>query len=98
MSVGSSHLDDIGSYHIVGEVTNQGNEKATFVKVSGAFYNSSNTVVASDFTFTDPQDLEPGQTTPFDITVSVPMANEITSASVDVDSVQYSSVIQNETK
>jgi hypothetical protein len=65
--------------------------------VSGAFYNSSNTVVASDFTFTDPQDLEPGQKTPFDITVSAPMANEITSASVDVDSVQYSSVIQNET-
>jgi hypothetical protein len=79
-------------------VTNQGNEKATFVKGSDAFYNSSNTVVASDFTFTDPQDLEPGQTTPFDITVSAPMANEITSASVDVDSVQYSSVIQNETK
>ena len=98
LSVGSSHLDDIGSYHIVGEVTNQGNEKATFVKVSGALYNSSNTVVASDFTFTDPQDLEPGQIAPFDITVSAPTANEITSASVDVDSVQYSSLIQNETK
>lgn len=97
LSVGSSHLDDIGSYHIVGEVTNQGNEKATFVKVSGAFYNS-NTVVASDFTFTDPQDLEPGQTASFDITVSAPTSNEITSASVDVDSVQYSSLIQNETK
>ena len=94
----ASHLDDIGSYHIVGEVTNQGNEKATFVKVSGAFYNSSNIVVASDFTFTDPQDLEPGQTAPFDITVSAPTANEITSASLDVDSVQYSSLIQNETK
>ena len=94
----SSHLDDIGSYHIVGEVTNKGNEKATFVKVSGAFYNSSNIVVASDFTFTDPQDLEPGQTAPFDITVSAPTANEITSASLDVDSVQYSSLIQNETK
>jgi hypothetical protein len=94
----SSFKDDLAYYHIVGEVTNQGNEKATFVKVSDAFYNSGNTVVASDFTFTDPQDLEPGQTTPFDITVSAPMANEITSASVDVDSVQYSSVIQNETK
>ncbi|MGB8032679.1 MAG: FxLYD domain-containing protein [Nitrososphaeraceae archaeon] len=36
LSVGSSHLDDIGSYHIVGEVTNQGNEKATFVKLECA--------------------------------------------------------------
>jgi hypothetical protein len=54
----------------VGEVTNQGNQKATFVKVSGAFYNSSNKVVAADFTYTDPQDLEPGQTAPFEITVN----------------------------
>jgi hypothetical protein len=97
LSIGNSHIYDIG-YHIVGEVTNQGNEKATFVKVSGAFYNSSNAVVASDFTFTDPQDLEPGQTAPFDITVSAPTANEITSTSLDVDSIQYSSVLQNETK
>jgi hypothetical protein len=41
LSVDDSHLYDIGTYHIVGEVTNQGSQKATFVKVSGAFYNSS---------------------------------------------------------
>jgi hypothetical protein len=56
LSVGGSHVDDIGAYHIVGEVTNQGNEKATFVQVSDAFYNSSDAVVAADFTFTDPKD------------------------------------------
>ena len=70
LSFGDSHLDDIGDFHLVGEVTNQGNQKATFVKVSGAFYNSSNVVVAADFTYTDPQDLEPGQTAPFDIIVN----------------------------
>lgn len=98
LSVGDSHVDDIGSYHIVGEVTNQGNEKATFVKVSGSFYNSSNIVVAADFTFTDPKDLDPGQTAPFDITVTGPTANEISSASLNVDSTQYSAVVQNETR
>jgi hypothetical protein len=41
LSVGDSHLDSIGDFHIVGEVTNQGSQKATYVKVSGAFYNSS---------------------------------------------------------
>jgi hypothetical protein len=81
----------------VGEVTNQGNQKAMFVKVSGAFYNSSNTVVAADFTFTDPKDLEPGQTAPFEIIVNAPSANEITSASLNVDSEQYPSLIENET-
>jgi hypothetical protein len=79
LSAGDSHLDD-GAYHIVGEVTNQGNQKATFVKVSGAFYNSSNTVVAADFTFTDPQDLESGQAGPFEIIVNTPTANEITTS------------------
>jgi hypothetical protein len=97
LSAGDSHLDDIGAYHIVGEVTNQGNQKATFVKVSGAFYNSSNAVVAADFTFTDPQDLKSGQAAPFEIIVNTPTANEITSASLNVGSNQYSSVIQNET-
>jgi hypothetical protein len=94
LNVGSSHVDEIGAYHIVGEVTNQGNEKATFVKVFGAFYNSSNAVVATDFTFTDPQDLEREQTAPFEIIVSAHTANQITSASLNVDSSQYSSIIQ----
>src|SRR5919202_404045 len=80
LSIGDNRLDDTGAYHIVGEVTNQGNGKATYVKVSGSFYNSSNTVVAADFTYTDPQDLEPGQTAPFEIIVNTPTANKITSA------------------
>ena len=97
LSVGDNHLDDIGYYHIAGEVTNQGSQKATFVKVSGAFYNSSKAVIAVDFIYTDPKDLEPGQTAPFEIIVNAPTANEITSASLNVDSNQYSSVVQNET-
>jgi hypothetical protein len=36
ISVSDSHLDDNGAFHIVGKVTNQGYQKATFVKVSGA--------------------------------------------------------------
>jgi hypothetical protein len=37
LSVGDSHLDNTGAYHIVGEVTNQGSQKATLVKVSVHF-------------------------------------------------------------
>jgi hypothetical protein len=97
LSIGDSHLDDIGAYHVVGEVTNQGSERATFVKVSGAFYNSSNAVVAADFTYTDPDNLEPGQAASFEIIVNAPTANDITFASLNVDSNQYSSITQNET-
>lgn len=97
LSVGDSSLDDTGAYHILGEVANQGSQKATYVKVSDAFYNSSNTVVAADFTYTDLDNLEPGQAAPFEIIVDAPTANDITSASLDVSSNQYSSIIENET-
>jgi hypothetical protein len=93
LSVGDSHLDSIGAYHIVGEVTNQGSQKATYVKVSGAFYNNTNTVVAADFIYTDPKDLEPGQTAPFELIVThAATANKITSALINVGSTQYSSI------
>lgn len=99
VNVDNSHLHDIGAYHIVGEVTNHGSQKATFVKVSAAFYNSSNVVVAADLTYTDPKDLGPGQTAPFEIVVtSVPItSNKITSASLNVNSEQYSSIAHNQT-
>ena len=82
----------MGYYHIAGEVTNQGNQKATFVKVSGIFYNSSKAVIAAGFTYTDPKDLEPCQTALFEITVIAPAASETTSATLNVDSQQYSSI------
>ena len=79
----------------MGEATNHGSQKATYVKVSGAFYDRSNVVVAADFTYTDPKNLEPGQTAPFEIVANA-TANEITSASLNVDSEQFSSISQNE--
>ena len=60
--------------------------------MSGAFYNGSNVVVAADFTYTDPQDLEPGHTAPFEILVNSPTASKINSTSVNVGSNQYSSI------
>ena len=83
----------------MGEVTNHGSQKATYVKISGALYNKSNVVVAADFTYTDPKDLEPGQTAPFEIVITSAInatANEIASASLNVDSDQFSSISQNE--
>jgi hypothetical protein len=37
LSVGGNHLDDIGYYHIVGEVTNEGNQKLHLLKYLGHF-------------------------------------------------------------
>jgi len=49
LSVGDSHLDNISYFHSLGEVTNQGKQNATYVKVSGAFYNSNNTGSSDSF-------------------------------------------------
>jgi hypothetical protein len=98
LTIGESHLDTIGAYHIGGKVTNHGSQKATFVKVSGAFYNRTNVVVAADYTYTEPKDLESGQTAPFEIIVtSATYAHQITYASLNADSIQYSVVGHNET-
>jgi hypothetical protein len=82
------------TYNVIGKVTNQGNQKATFAKVSGAFYNSNNTIIAADFAYTSPQDLEPGETAPFNIIADTPADNEITSSSLNVHSKQYSFLVR----
>jgi hypothetical protein len=96
LSVDNNYLDNMSEFHVVGKVTNQGSQKATFVRVSGAFYNSSNTVVAAGITYVSHIDLESGHTAPFEIRVNAPSTKEITSASLNVCSQQYSSVIKNE--
>ncbi len=73
----SAYTDSIGSVHIVGEVINQSPVTAKFVKIIVTFYNAYNQVIGTDFTFTQPSDLAPGQRAPFDIAVlsgGIPMA------------------------
>lgn len=41
----------------------------TFVKIIATFYDSNNNVVGTDFTYTSPSTLQPGQKAPFDMIV-----------------------------
>jgi hypothetical protein len=62
----SSWGPDAGGFeHIVGEVQNSGTENAEFVEVDFNFYNSSNTLLSTDFTFTDLNVLAPGERSGF---------------------------------
>lgn len=92
LKVGDSYLDQYGFYHLVGEVVNQGEMKATYVKVSAALYDSDKKLLASSFTFTA-NDIAPGQVAPFEIALTDPFASSIKSSSVNVQSIQYSSVL-----
>jgi hypothetical protein len=50
-------------------VQNNSSQTAKFVQVSATLYDSNNKVVGTDFTYTNPSEIEPGQKAPFEITI-----------------------------
>jgi hypothetical protein len=66
----SSYVDSTGNLHIVGEVTNESYLPVRFVEVIATLYDSRNSVIGTDFAFTSPSTIQPGQRAPFDITVT----------------------------
>lgn len=91
--VDESRLDPRGVYFVEGSVTNTGNTTANLVKVSAAFYDQNDQVVASAFALASPQNLEPGQTTPFQLVVmDNPNSKDIFYASLNVESIEYTIV------
>jgi hypothetical protein len=67
--------EDGGYLHVVGEVENGLSRSIDFVKVTGTFYDATNSVIGTDFTFTDPNTLEAGETAPFDLTLFTDAVN-----------------------
>ena len=98
LNIGESFTDSIDNYHIVGEVTNQGDQVTKFVKVAGSFYNNQNQIVAVGLSYTDPHDLNPGVTAPFEILVRAPTVDQIKSARLNVQSDDYSIILTTTTE
>jgi len=63
----SSYVDGVGYMHVVGEIENIESGTATYVKVVATFYDDTGTVVGTSFTYSDPSDLDVGQTAPFEV-------------------------------
>ena len=70
----SSYTDSIDNVHIVGVVANDSSHRYRFVEIDVALRNASGTVVDTDFTFSDMDELTPHSTSPFHIIVSDPPA------------------------
>lgn len=66
----NSFMDSIENMHVVGEVKNASPTIAEFVKVVATFYDVNNSVVATDFTYTNPSAIPAGNTAPFELIVS----------------------------
>jgi hypothetical protein len=72
----NSYVDSIGNMHIVGEVINESPQPMYLVMVTATFYDTTNRVIGTEFTYADPGALQPGERAPFDIDVfqgSIPM-------------------------
>jgi hypothetical protein len=92
LNVGDTFYDSINSAHVVGEVTNNGPAVSRFTQVSGTFYDSQGKTVATEFTYTDPMDLQPGQSAPFDMIISDDTSAQMISGSLNVQSSVYAMI------
>jgi hypothetical protein len=63
----SDYEEELGYLHVIGEVENSSPDSRHFIKVTSSFYDSSNKIVGTSFTYTDVDILRPGEKSPFDI-------------------------------
>lgn len=89
---GDSYIDMAGFYHHVGEVVNNGPETATFVEVSGAFYDSNGRAVDAAFGHTSPENIPAGGKTSYELLVIGPNVAQIETASINADSEEYATI------
>ncbi len=57
----------LGGYRIIGQVRNDGTSRVTYVQPIATLYNADGTVLDCDFTFVNSTDLDPGQTSAFEM-------------------------------
>jgi hypothetical protein len=70
-------IDSLGFLHVVGEVENNTPTTAEFVKITGTFYDSSNKVVGTGLTYTNPENIGSGEKAPFELiltSASIPLS------------------------
>ncbi len=61
-------LDDT-TYKMVGEIKNKSDEDVSFVKIIVTFYDKNGIVIGTDYTYTDPSDINSGRTAPYSLSV-----------------------------
>jgi hypothetical protein len=66
----NSFIDSNGHMHVVGEVRNTLSSTAVFVTIIGSFYDAQNEVVATQFTYAKPANIESGQKATFELIVT----------------------------
>lgn len=92
LDVRSISIDRCGYYHVAGTINNLGKEAANRVRVSAAFYNEQNQVVASSLT-TLKDRIDPTKIAPFDFVIEKKVLPHFSYYSLNVQSQEYASVV-----
>jgi hypothetical protein len=95
LNINNGTKDLNGNYHLLGNVTNKGNNTTTHVRVSAVFLNGTNKIIDAQGGFTTPMNLQSGQTALFNFTVLSPNLNEIKTVAVNTQSQEYSMMVKN---
>jgi hypothetical protein len=73
--------DSSGDIHIIGEIINKGPQTARFMEIIGTIYNTQNQTIGKQNAFTEPKDIEAGQSAPFELIIG--SANNVSVDEVD---------------
>lgn len=68
-----------------GEIKNNGTETAEFVQITATFYNEHNVTLGSDFAYTNPTSIDPGQSAPYKMDIGFGDDIEVD----DIDHIKY---------
>jgi hypothetical protein len=78
--------DDVGYFHVFGEVKNTGDVWLEFVKITGTFRDPNGVIVDVIFTYTRVDKVPPGSAAPFDLVeTDINKANQIETYSLLLD-------------
>lgn len=84
-NVTASYIPTYGWYEILGLAKNETAERALFVSPVGTLYNASGRVIGCDYTYVNSTDLDPGQTSAFELLFSGRTYNDVGSYRIQVD-------------
>lgn len=91
-------FSDFEEFKLVGEVVNMGSGISTDTKVTALFFGKDRKLIDYDWTRLKDDSLNPGQKSPFEITIFSETAGSIQSFSLNVQSNEYSMTIENKEK
>ncbi len=83
----SGRTDSYGYYDVIGEVKNNSNSDARYVKLVCTYYDDNGKVIGCSFSYAEMDTLRPGQSSPYEVT-SYPLKIRPASYSIQVQATE----------